>query len=273
MRRHGAWLIQVHMEAVKPENRAPTRRVGVVQMRCEPDHARNLRHAQDAIADAAREGAEIVCLPELFRTPYLCQSEDPSRFDWAEPIPGPSTEQLSKQASDLGVSIVGSLFERRTAGLYHNTAVVIDALYRVFPDIQGPKKDDICYATQNRQVAVKEIARDSDVVIVVGSGNSSNSVRLVEVALEAGAGSAYRVDSAQEIDSTWFDGATTVGVTSGASVPDVLVNDVLDSLKKLGFGTVEEVTTAEETLVFALPPELRRDLKAASAEASANASS
>lgn len=127
MRRHGAWLIQDHMEAVKPENRAPTRRVGVVQMRCEPDHARNLRHAQDAIADAAREGAEVVCLPELFRTPYLCQSEDPSRFDWAEPIPGPSTEQLSKQASDLGVSIVGSLFERRTAGLYHNTAVVIDA--------------------------------------------------------------------------------------------------------------------------------------------------
>jgi N-carbamoylputrescine amidase len=115
------------MEAVKPENRAPTRRVGVVQMRCEPDHARNLRHAQDAIADAAREGAEIVCLPELFRTPYLCQSEDPARFDWAEPIPGPSTERLSKLASDLGVSVVGSLFERRTAGLYHNTAVVIDA--------------------------------------------------------------------------------------------------------------------------------------------------
>ena len=149
----------------------------------------------------------------------------------------------------------------------------VNALQGRFPDLMSPPSDDICYATQNRQVAVKEIARDSDVVIVVGSGNSSNSVRLVEVALEAGAGSAYRVDSAQEIDSTWFDGATTVGVTSGASVPDVLVNDVLDSLKELGFGTVEEVTTAEETLVFALPPELRRDLKAASAEASANASS
>ena len=142
-----------------------------------------------------------------------------------------------------------------------------------FPNLMSPPSDDICYATQNRQVAVKEIARDSDVVIVVGSGNSSNSVRLVEVALEAGAGSSYRVDSAHEIDPTWFDGATTVGVTSGASVPDVLVNDVLDSLKELGFGAVEEVTTAEETLVFALPPELRRDLKAASAEASANASS
>ncbi len=153
------------------------------------------------------------------------------------------------------------------------TMQTVNALQGRFPDLMSPPSDDICYATQNRQVAVKEIARGSDVVIVVGSGNSSNSVRLVEVALEAGAGSAYRVDSAQEIDSTWFDGATTVGVTSGASVPDVLVNDVLDSLKELGFGTVEEVTTAEETLVFALPPELRRDLKAASAEASANASS
>ena len=153
------------------------------------------------------------------------------------------------------------------------TMQTVNTLQERFPNLMSPPSDDICYATQNRQVGVKEIAPDSDVVIVVGSGNSSNSVRLVEVALEAGAGSAYRVDSAQEIDPTWFDGATTVGVTSGASVPDVLVNDVLDSLKELGFGTVEEVTTAEETLVFALPPALRRDLKAASAEASANASS
>ena len=100
-------------------------------MRCEPDHARNLSHAQDAISDAAREGAEIVCLPELFRTPYLCQSEDASRFDWAESIPGPSTEALSKQARDLGISLVASLFERRAAGLYHNTAVVLDAQGRL----------------------------------------------------------------------------------------------------------------------------------------------
>jgi len=132
----------------------------------------------------------------------------------------------------------------------------------------SPPSDDICYATQNRQVAVKQIAKDSDVVIVVGSGNSSNSVRLVEVALEAGAGASYRVDSASEMDPVWFEGATTVGVTSGASVPDVLVEEVLESLKALGFATVEEVTTAEETLVFALPPELRRDMKAASANAS-----
>ncbi len=134
------------------------------------------------------------------------------------------------------------------------TMQTVNTLQGRFPNLMSPPSDDICYATQNRQVAVKEIARDSDVVIVVGSGNSSNSVRLVEVALEAGAGSSYRVDSAHELDPTWFDGATTVGVTSSASVPDVLVNDVLDSLKDLGFGTVEEVTTAEETLVFALPP-------------------
>jgi N-carbamoylputrescine amidase len=115
------------MESVKSLSGQGTRRVGVVQMRCEPDHARNLRHAQDAISDAAREGAEVVCLPELFRTPYLCQSEDSSRFDWAESIPGPSTEVLAKQAADLRISLVASLFERRAAGLYHNTAVVLDA--------------------------------------------------------------------------------------------------------------------------------------------------
>jgi N-carbamoylputrescine amidase len=108
-------------------NAATCRRVGLVQMRCEPDPERNLRHAQDAIADAAREGAEVVCLPELFLRPYLCQNEDSSRFDWAEPIPGPSTEVLSKQAADLGISLIASLFERRTAGLYHNTAVVLNA--------------------------------------------------------------------------------------------------------------------------------------------------
>ena len=109
------------------ESSAPPRRVGLVQMRCEGDPGRNLSHAQDAVSDAARDGAEVVCLPELFLRPYLCQSEDPGRFDWAEPIPGPSTEVLSKQAADLGISLVASLFERRTAGLYHNTAVVLNA--------------------------------------------------------------------------------------------------------------------------------------------------
>lgn len=115
------------MTAREYKTASGTRRIGLVQMRCESDHERNLSRAQDAIADAAREGAEVVCLPELFRTPYLCQSEDPSRFDWAESIPGPSTDALAKQAADLGVSLVVSLFERRAAGLYHNTAVVLNA--------------------------------------------------------------------------------------------------------------------------------------------------
>ena len=149
------------------------------------------------------------------------------------------------------------------------TLETVDVLKDRFPNLMSPPSDDICYATQNRQVAIKEVAEGSDVVIVVGSGNSSNSVRLVEVALEAGAGSAYRVDAASEIDPVWLENATTVGVTSGASVPEILVEEVLAYLAERGFGTVEEVQTAEETLVFALPPELRRDMKAAaSAEAS-----
>ena len=102
------------------------RRVGLVQMRCVDSRDENLARALDAISDAAARSADVVCLPELFRSLYLCQSEDPDRFDWAESIPGPSTRALSKQAADLGVSIVASLFERRAPGLYHNTAVVLD---------------------------------------------------------------------------------------------------------------------------------------------------
>lgn len=148
------------------------------------------------------------------------------------------------------------------------TMETVETLQGRFPNLMSPPSDDICYATQNRQVAVKEIAKESDVVIVVGSGNSSNSVRLVEVALDAGASRAYRVDSAGEIDPDWLSGAATVGVTSGASVPEILVSEVVDYLATQGFTNVEEVRTADETLVFALPPELRRDLKAASANSS-----
>lgn len=132
-----------------------------------------------------------------------------------------------------------------------------------FPHLQDPPSDDICYATQNRQVAVKKLAPACDVVITVGSANSSNSVRLVEVALDAGARSSYRVDRASEIDPAWLEGATTVGVTSGASVPEILVSDVLAFLAEHGFGDVEEVRTATEDLMFSLPRELRADLKAA----------
>ena len=145
------------------------------------------------------------------------------------------------------------------------TLETVDRLQPRFPQLQGPPSDDICYATQNRQVAVKDIAERCDLLIVVGSGNSSNSVRLVEVGLEAGASAAYRVDGVEELRDAWLDGVDTVGVTSGASVPEVLVDGVLAWLSTRGFADVEEVTSAEETLVFALPPELRRDMKAAAA--------
>lgn len=144
------------------------------------------------------------------------------------------------------------------------TLQTIEVLKGRYPNLMSPPSDDICYATQNRQVAVKEIAPQCDVLIVVGSGNSSNSVRLVEVALDAGARASHRVDSAAELKEAWFDEALTVGLTSGASVPEVLVDEVLVWLAERDFATVELVKTAEETLVFSLPPELRRDLKAAS---------
>ena len=143
------------------------------------------------------------------------------------------------------------------------TMETVRRLRERFPNLQDPPSDDICYGTQNRQVAVKKLAPECDVVIVVGSANSSNSVRLVEVALDAGARSSYRVDTAAEIDEAWLDGATTVGVSSGASVPEILVRDVLELLDRAGFGQVEEVRTATEDLMFSLPKELRADLKAA----------
>ncbi|PRZ07784.1 4-hydroxy-3-methylbut-2-enyl diphosphate reductase [Isoptericola sp. CG 20/1183] len=141
------------------------------------------------------------------------------------------------------------------------TMETVRRLREKFPEMQDPPSDDICYATQNRQVAVKKLAPECDLVIVVGSANSSNSVRLVEVALQAGARSSYRVDRATEIDDAWFDGVTTVGVTSGASVPEILVDDVLRMLADRGYGAVEEVRTATEDLMFSLPRELRAGLK------------
>ena len=132
-----------------------------------------------------------------------------------------------------------------------------------FPEIANPPSDDICYATQNRQEAIKAIAPQADLVIVVGSTNSSNSVRLVEVALEYGTKAAYLVDYATEVKDEWFEGVEVIGVTSGASVPEILVNDLLKYLDEHGYSDVEEVRSSEETLLFALPKELRADLKAA----------
>ena len=144
------------------------------------------------------------------------------------------------------------------------TNVTVEALRRRFPLLAGPASADICYATQNRQVAVKEIASDADLVLVVGSRNSSNSVRLVEVALDAGARAAHLVDDADEIDESWLDGVVTVGLTSGASVPELLVRGVLGWLADRGWTDVSEVTSAQESLLFALPPELRRDMRTVS---------
>jgi 4-hydroxy-3-methylbut-2-enyl diphosphate reductase len=143
------------------------------------------------------------------------------------------------------------------------TLETVEAIRARFPELLDPPSDDICYATQNRQLAVKEIAHDADLVIVVGSANSSNSVRLAEVALEAGAKAAHRVDDATEIDDAWLEGVSTVSVTSGASVPEALVDGVLTYLTERGYPDAQAVHSAEESLIFALPPELRKDLRAA----------
>jgi 4-hydroxy-3-methylbut-2-en-1-yl diphosphate reductase len=143
------------------------------------------------------------------------------------------------------------------------TMETVAILKERFPDIQAPPSDDICYATQNRQEAIKVIAPQADLVIVVGSQNSSNSVRLAEVALEYGAKASHLIDYAEEIQDHWFTDVETIGVTSGASVPEILVKDVLAVLAENGFRDVQEITAAEESLLFALPPELRKDMKAA----------
>lgn len=142
------------------------------------------------------------------------------------------------------------------------TMETVDALKGRYPNLLSPPSDDICYATQNRQTAVKQMGAEADLVIVVGSKNSSNSVRLVEVALGAGASASHLVDSAEEIDEAWLEGVGTVGVTSGASVPEILVHGVLDWLAERGYEDVETLTAAEESIAFSLPKELRRDLRA-----------
>lgn len=148
------------------------------------------------------------------------------------------------------------------------TMETVDALKTKFPGLISPPSDDICYATQNRQVAVKKLAEDAELVIVVGSKNSSNSIRMVEVALDAGAAASHLVDNADEIDEAWLEGVTTVGLTSGASVPDILVDGVIEWLAERGYGDVETVKTADESITFSLPKELRRDLRAEAAELS-----
>ena len=139
----------------------------------------------------------------------------------------------------------------------------VSILRERFPEIASPPSDDICYATQNRQEAIRAIAAQSDLVLVVGSTNSSNSVRLVEVALEYGAKASYLVDYASEANDEWLVGVETVGVTSGASVPEELVQELLNWLYMYGFHDQQEVEAKKESLTFALPQELRADIKSA----------
>ena len=169
--------------------------------------------------------------------------------DEADTITPPDTENL--------------IWLSQTTLSVDETMETVRRLRARFPHLQDPPSDDICYATQNRQVAIKKIAADCDLVIVVGSENSSNSVRLVEVALEYGATASYRVDYASEILQEWLDGVETIGVTSGASVPEVLVDQALADLADAGYTQVEEIRTAEEDLQFSLPKELRKDASGA----------
>jgi 4-hydroxy-3-methylbut-2-enyl diphosphate reductase len=202
----------------------------------------------------AREGLEILLIGH-------------AGHEEVEGTTGEAPDRITLVQSPEDVAGVELRDPSRVAWLSQTTLSVDETLETVgrlrekFPQLMDPPSDDICYATSNRQLAIKQIAARSDLVIVVGSANSSNSVRLVEVALESGAGAAYRVDNASEVDPAWFEGVASVGVTSGASVPDDLVQGVLDLLVSRGFPVAQEERLTEESLVFALPPELRRDLR------------
>ncbi len=176
----------------------------------------------------------------------------------------PEVIQLVDNAADIDAVTVRDpervIWLSQTTLSVDETLSTVDALRERFPRLSSPPSDDICYATQNRQEVVKQIAGDCDLVLVVGSTNSSNSVRLVEVALDAGARSAHLVDYAHEVDEAWLVGVSTVGVTSGASVPEELVQGLLAWLAERDYADVTEFTAATESLTFSLPKELRRDL-------------
>ncbi|WP_018881881.1 MULTISPECIES: 4-hydroxy-3-methylbut-2-enyl diphosphate reductase [unclassified Thioalkalivibrio] len=149
-------------------------------------------------------------------------------------------------------------FVSQTTLSMDDTAGIIDALTARFPKIEGPRKMDICYATQNRQDAVKDLAKQCDLLLVVGSKNSSNSNRLSEIGARMGVAS-YLVDGAADIDPAWLEGKSRIGVTAGASAPEVLVNEVLDFLRGHGVDTISELSGREETITFSIPSGLRRE--------------
>lgn len=162
-------------------------------------------------------------------------------------------ETLEQALSFVPDGSGGVAYVTQTTLSVDDTAEIVEALKARFPDMTAPHRDDICYATTNRQEAVKSIAGGCDVLLVIGSANSSNSVRLVEVGLKAGAPKAFLIDDADDLDLAWLDGAGTVGVTAGASAPEDLVQGVIDKLRSAYSVTVEEIGAARETVSFKLP--------------------
>ncbi|CAI0982023.1 MULTISPECIES: 4-hydroxy-3-methylbut-2-enyl diphosphate reductase [Serratia] len=208
------------------------------------------------VARASRRGTEAILIghaghPEVEGT--MGQYSNPKGGMYLVESPDDVWKLQVKDESNL-------CFMTQTTLSVDDTSDVIDALRKRFPSIIGPRKDDICYATTNRQEAVRNLAGDADVVLVVGSKNSSNSNRLAELAQRVGK-PAYLIDSAADIQEAWLKGARNIGVTAGASAPDVLVQDVISRLKALGGANVQEVSGREENIVFEVPKELRVDIK------------
>lgn len=165
--------------------------------------------------------------------------------------------ESEKDVKDLVVRDENNLaYVTQTTLSMDDTSRIIDALQERFPAISGPRKKDICYATQNRQDAVKQLALENDLVLVVGSPNSSNSNRLRELAERMGSES-YLIDHAREIKEQWFEGKQSIGITAGASAPEILVKEVIDRLRELGGHEPEEIQGVEENIVFSMPRELK----------------
>lgn len=208
------------------------------------------------VARASRKGTEAILIghaghPEVEGT----------MGQYSNPLGGMYLVESPEDVWQLQVKNERNLcFMTQTTLSVDDTSDVIDALRKRFPDIIGPRKDDICYATTNRQEAVRSLAGDADVVLVVGSKNSSNSNRLAELAQRVGK-PAYLIDSAADIQESWLKDASNIGVTAGASAPDVLVQDVISRLKALGGIDVHEISGREENIVFEVPKELRMDIK------------
>ncbi|MGE4800898.1 4-hydroxy-3-methylbut-2-enyl diphosphate reductase [Yersinia hibernica] len=208
------------------------------------------------VARASRKGKEAILIghaghPEVEGT--MGQYNNPKGGMYLVESPDDVWQLNVKDENNL-------CFMTQTTLSVDDTAAVIDALHQRFPKIIGPRKDDICYATTNRQEAVRNLANDADVVLVVGSKNSSNSNRLAELAQRMGK-SAYLIDSAADIQESWLENAACIGVTAGASAPDILVQQVIARLQTLGAGGSVELRGREENIVFEVPKELRVEVK------------